>query len=230
VEAAASDPQALVDRLLADPPVVHIVDTPEGKKPGVWSTEDSCYRLIARVVTPGARTLETGSGLSTALFAALGAEHTCVTPAAVEAEHLRAYFARTGIPGERVTFVLEPSHVALPRLTETVDVVLIDGAHGFPLPVIDWFYAGSLLRRDGTLIVDDTPLPAVQALLDFIDRDPRWESLERSPRWAAYRRLAEGPLIEGQWDQPFYAQRSTRPLALRALGRARRELRGRLVH
>jgi hypothetical protein len=230
METITSDPQAVVDRLLADPPAVHIVDTAEGKRPGVWATEESCYLFIARTAVASMRTLETGSGVSTALFAALGTEHTCVTPAEIEAEHLRRYFAEQGISGERVRFVLEPSHVALPRLTEPLDLVLIDGAHGFPLPVIDWFYACSLLVRGGTVIVDDTPLPAVGALLDFLDLDPRWEPLERSGRWAAFRRLSDGPLIEGQWDQPFYVRRSTRPLAVRALGRARRELRGRLGH
>lgn len=217
----------MVERLLADPPVVHIIDTPEGKRPGVWSTEESCYRFMARVVRPGMRTLETGSGLSTALFAALGTEHTCVTPAAVEEEHLRDYFARTDIPGGGVSFVLEPSHLALPRLTGAFDLVLIDGAHGYPLPIIDWFYAGSLLVRGGVLVVDDIPLPAVAALLDFLDRDPRWEPLERSTRWAAFRRNSEGPLIEGQWEQLFYAPNASRSLARRALGRARRELRDR---
>lgn len=226
MEIQAGDPLALVDRLLADPPVVHIVDTPEGKKPGVWSTEASCYRFIAGVARPGMRTLETGSGLSTALFAALGTEHTCITPAAVEADHLRGYFDEQGIAGERVSFVLEPSHVALPGLTGELDLVLIDGAHGFPMPVIDWFYAGGRLRRGGTLIIDDTPLPAVRALLEFLEPDPRWEPIERSGRWSAYRRLSEGPLCEGQWDQLFYAPRAPRPLARRVLGRARRELRG----
>lgn len=225
METQAPDSAPVVQRLLADPPVVHIVDTPEGKRPGVWSTEESCYRFMARIVRPGMRTLETGSGLSTALFAALGAEHTCVTPAAVEAEHLRDYFARQDIPGDRVTFALEPSHVALPRLTGAFDLVLIDGAHGYPLPIIDWFYAGSLLVHGGVLVVDDIPLPAVAALLDFLDRDPRWEPLQRSERWAAFRRHSEGPLIEGQWDQLFYGVDAGRPLLRRVLGRARRELR-----
>jgi predicted O-methyltransferase YrrM len=223
-----SDPQAIVDRLLADPLVVHIVDTADGKQPGVWATEESCYRFIARIAAPAMRTLETGSGLSTALFAAIGTEHTCVTPAQIESDHLRRYFSEQAISGDRVKFVLEPSHVALPRMTEQVDLVLIDGAHGFPIPTLDWFYAGSLLRRGGTMIVDDIPLPAVAALLDFVARDPRWEPLERSDRWAAFRRLSDGPLIEGQWDQPFYVARSSRPLVLRILGRIRRELRARL--
>lgn len=224
-----SDPQALVDRLIADPPAVHIVDTDEGKRPGVWSTDESCYRFIASVATPAMRSLETGSGVSTALLTALGTEHICVTPAAEEAEQLRAYFVEKGINGDRTRFIIEPSHVALPRLSDPVDLVLIDGAHGYPMPIIDWFYAGSLLRRGGTLIVDDISLPAVIPLLDFIDPDPRWEPLQRTENWAAFRRLAEGPLVEGQWDQRFYTPLSSRLLARRLVRRVGQQVRVRLA-
>lgn len=201
---ASADSQAIVDRLLAEPPVVHIVDTPTGKAPGVWSTDESCYRFLARVAERGMRTLETGSGISTALFAAIGTHHRCVTPAEVEADHLRDYLTAQGISGERVQFELASSHVALPALNDTLDLVFIDGAHGFPAPIIDWFYAGSLLRRDGILVIDDIPLPGVQVLLGFLERDPRWEQLEDTGKWAAYRRHSEGSLLEGQWDQLFY--------------------------
>jgi hypothetical protein len=225
VSSATIERQAIVDRLLADPPIVHIVDTPEGKAPGVWSTEESCYRFIAEVAQPDMCTLETGSGISTALFAAVGCQHRCVTPAAVEAEHLRSYFDRVGISGDQVTFDVAPSHVALPRLTEPLDMALIDGGHGYPMPILDWFYAGGLLRRGGVLIVDDLPLPAVRALLEFLRADSRWASLEDTGKWAAFRRLSAGGLAEGQWDQLFYAPSAPRPLLRRVAGRARRELR-----
>jgi hypothetical protein len=194
----------------------------------VWATEKSCYEFMARISEPGTRTLETGAGMSTALFAALGTEHTCVTPAAIEADCLRGYFAEKGISSDGVTFCLEPSHIALPQLDGEYDLVLIDGAHGFPMPILDWFFAARLLRRGGILVLDDVPLPAVGALLDFLEPDPRWELIERRVRWEAFRRLSDGPVLEGQWDQPFY--RRKRPLARRVLGRARRELRARLKH
>lgn len=217
------DSQAIVDRLLAEPPVVHIVDTPTGKAPGVWSTDESCYRFLARVAQPGMRTLETGSGISTALFAALGTHHRCVTPAQEEADHLRDYFGAQGISGERVHFDVAPSHVALPRLDDAFDVVFIDGAHGFPAPIIDWFYAGSLLRRDGVMVIDDIPLPGVRVLLGFLERDPRWEQLEHTGKWAAYRRHSDGSLLEGQWDQLFYTGGGSPPsIPRRVVRRLRR--------
>lgn len=204
---------------------MHIVDTPTGKAPGVWSTDESCYRFIARIAQPGMRTLETGSGISTALFAAIGTDHRCITPAEVEADHLRDYFTAQGISGARIRFELASSHVALPALEDTLDFVFIDGAHGFPAPIIDWFYAGSLLRRDGILVIDDVSLPGVQVLLGFLARDPRWEQLEHTGKWAAYRRHSEGSLLEGQWDQLFYDGSGQTPsLPRRVVRRLRRAL------
>ena len=55
-------------RMVTDsPPVVH----PEAPG-GVWRTTRECYELMANHVGLGSRTLETGAGLSTALFAAWG--------------------------------------------------------------------------------------------------------------------------------------------------------------
>jgi hypothetical protein len=224
VDAGSQDPQKVIDHLLANPPVVHIVDTPEGKRPGVWSTDESCYRFIASVITSETRSLETGSGLSTAVFAALGAQHVCVTPAREEADLLRAYFDQQAISGEHVRFVVESSHLALPRLNGPIDFVLIDGAHGYPIPIIDWFYAGSLLGKNGIVVLDDTPLPAVAALVDFLRHDPRWLQTAGGARWLAFRRLSEGSLLEGQWDQPFLRTPRSRDLALELTHRVQRRL------
>lgn len=191
----------------------------------MWSTDESCYRFIAETARPRMRTLETGSGLSTALFAALGTDHTCVTPADVEAEHLRRYFDEQQISGDRVTFVIDLSDVALPKLEGELDLVLIDGAHGFPLPMLDWFYACSHLRCGGVVVIDDVPLPAVAVLIEFLDADPRWERLAGTEKWGAYRRRSQGSLLEGQWDQRFYTPGIAPPtLSRRVLRRLRREL------
>ncbi len=57
--------QALIERVVLNPPPVH--GTAAGET-GVWSTAHDCYDFLARHVEPGARTLETGCGISTALF------------------------------------------------------------------------------------------------------------------------------------------------------------------
>lgn len=221
----AVDP--VVDRLLADPPVVHYMDMSGDPPLGLWATEDSCYRFLATRVRRGDRTLETGAGLSTAVLAAVGAEHRAITVWAHERDRLLEYLTAHGIASDTVTFEIGPSHLVLPGLLRDgeplLDLVLLDGCHGFPMPTVDWFYAGSLLREGGILVADDVELPAVAQLVRYLDADPRWQELERTSKWVAWRRGSAGPLCEEWVDQPFFAAPTTAPQRVRrALGRVKR--------
>lgn len=201
---------AIVDEVLAEPPVIHYMspdDAKAGQLTGVWSTEQSCYRFLAQHCGPGVRTLETGAGISTILFAAWGTSHRCITPGKEEADAVTAYCESHGISVDTLTFDISSSDVALTRLTPgafDLDVVLIDGCHGFPAPMIDWYYGAGRLRNGGVVIVDDLQLPAVAVLQDFLDKDPRWASLAATGKWAAYQRKAESSLLEDWFTQPFY--------------------------
>jgi predicted O-methyltransferase YrrM len=200
---------------------------------GVWSTDRDCYVLLADHVIAGARTLETGSGLSTVVLAAAGARHTCVTPAQAEADRILAYCADHDIETGLLNFEIGCSDEVLPRVSQQpLDLVLIDGNHGFPTPMLDWYYAGSSLRAGGLLVIDDIQLPAVAHLCSFVDRDPRWATLRRTAKWVAYRRLNEGDLRQDWFEQPFYSAASGGRLVTRAVRKFRRLLRprGQLSH
>jgi predicted O-methyltransferase YrrM len=111
-----------------------------------------------------------------------------------------------------------PSHDTLPtieRSGEVRDLVLIDGSHGFPLPMVDWFYGAATLREGGILVVDDVNLAAVRALRGFLDQDPRWEPLAGTDKWRAWRRLHSGTLLEDWTEQVFYRSRRDRIRQLR---------------
>ena len=220
----AEAPYAAVDAVLADPPRVH-----PNAPTGVWSTDIGCYRFLADRCPAGTRTLETGCGVSTVLLAKLGAEPVCVTPGAEERAAIVAHLAAAGIDGSRVRFELAGSHEALPRLLAEgleLDLVLVDGGHGFPMPVLDWFYAGSMLRAGGVLVLDDVGLPAVRLLVDVLDRDPRWTRVAGSAKWAAWERRTGGPLVEDWTEQPHLRNRWERldHQRRRVTGRLRREL------
>jgi len=217
---------ALVDRLLADPPAVHDMDLSPHPKVGLWPTDRDCYLLLAENTGPGTDTLETGSGLSTILFAGVGARHTCVTPAQVEVERILTYCADRGIETTSLTFEIGCSDDVLPRLPieQSLDLVFIDGNHGFPAPMIDWYYAGSRLRAGGLLVIDDVALPAVAHLCAFLDRDPRWSVSRRTSKWVAYRRVTAGSLRQDWYEQPFYSTSPPRGLGnlpARAMRRVR---------
>lgn len=194
----------LLDRVLSDSPQVH--PGAEGPQGEVWSTDRSCYELLARECPPGTRTLETGLGVSTALFAGWGCAHTCVVPFPDEVERLQAYCVERGIATDQVQFEVAPSDEALPRLArEELDVVLIDGNHGFPAPVIDWYYGATRLRDGGLVVFDDLQLPHVsQTVIPFLEADSRWSLVQREWKWAAYRRVGTWQPGEEWFNQRFF--------------------------
>jgi predicted O-methyltransferase YrrM len=199
-------PAMLIDRLLDDPPAIHAMDRGDDPELGAWSTDRDCYLLLAESATRGSHTLETGSGLSTIVLAAVGAQHTCITPTLTEKERILRYCADHDIDTSSLTFEIGFSDEVLPRLSPelTLDLALIDGNHGYPTPVIDWYYVGGRMRPGGLLVLDDVQLPAVAHLCALVDRDPRWEVHRRTGKWIAYRRITPGDLRQEWVDQPFY--------------------------
>ena len=198
---------AVLERVLADPPSVHPLGTTLDAPMGVWSTEPSCYRFMAEHCPDGTRTLESGSGLSTVLFAALGADHICCTAGQEEADRVLAHCASRNIPSDRLRFEVGSSHQSLPPIEQAGterDLVLIDGSHGFPLPIVDWFYGAATLGAGGILVVDDIDLPAARVLRRFLDQDPRWDAVAGTKKWRAWRRLCGGTLSEDWTMQAFY--------------------------
>jgi hypothetical protein len=208
---------AVLDRVIADPPIVH-PDAPNGS---AWRTSRRCYEFLASELVPGARTLETGAGLSTVLFVAWGCVHTAVVPAPEEADAIARYCAGHGIDAGGLTFDLRASERALPDRADDgeLDLVLIDGAHSFPLPMVDWFYGAGRLRAGGVVVFDDVPMPAVRSFLDsYLELDDRWERVAGTVKWRAYRRRSEGSLSEHESSQAFF-RGPTPTLRARATGR-----------
>ena len=131
---------------------------------------------LEHTVRPGWATLETGAGLSTIVFAARGAEHEAVTPAADEAAAIRDELSRRGIPVGGVTFRIGPSHEVLAHWDpRALDLVLLDGAHGFPYPVLDWWYVAPHLKPGGLLLLDDAYMVGVRVVLDYLRSTPSWK-------------------------------------------------------
>jgi predicted O-methyltransferase YrrM len=195
--------------LFAHPPAIHLDD--EGR-PRKIAASHALLRRVADSIEPGSRTLETGIGLSTLVFAVKGAEHTCVAPFHQEIDRVKEWCAGAGVDLSKVTFCQGRSEKVLPTLPETpLDAVLIDGGHGFPAPFIDWWYAGRRLVPGGKLFVDDTQLWTGAVLRDFLAEQPEWDLVERLPMRAAVlrRAAADDPDRFDEWvHQPYVARRS----------------------
>jgi hypothetical protein len=180
-------------------------------------------------VRPGMRSLETGSGASTVVFAAAGAEHTAISPAPDEHRRIQEYCSAQGIRTDQLHFVAESSHTALEALeSESLDVVLIDGAHGFPFPILDWHLVQKRIRVGGVLLIDDAYIPAVNALVSNL-RDMKAWTFEGAlgGRTVVFRKAAAGEpsfdALAERWTPVFnylpLPQRALAGLRFRTLDR-----------
>jgi Methyltransferase domain len=213
----AAKPVKTVKDLLADPPLVH---GPEGDNDLIThGLLTNALEWIQTQTGPDLRSLETGSGLSTIIFAIGGGDHHCIVPNQPEVDRIREYCAERGIATGNLQFHVEPSEKVLPTLDAgPLDLVLIDGSHSFPQVFIDWFYIQSQLKIGGTVIIDDVHVWTGRILRDFLEAEPEWEITNRwSGRTVAFKKIAEVDPDKLWIDQPYVWHRS-RP---RLMGRAR---------
>lgn len=191
------------ERLIEDRPRLHGVSD-EGEE-REWGLSSEALRCLCRTLEPGKRTLETGAGVSTVLFAIAQTHHTCVVPSEDEPPRIRSFCDANGIPTDRLTFILESSEAALPRLEMgQLDLVLIDGSHSFPSVFIDWFYTAPHLKVGGWLFVDDTHLWTSRVLREFLRAEPDWELVEDIPPWtSAFRKRAQVDGVRNWVHQPY---------------------------
>jgi predicted O-methyltransferase YrrM len=165
-------------------------------------------RFLHQTIVEGGRTLETGSGLSTIIFAMRKAYHAVVTPSPSEAAAIREYGREKQISMERVEFILEPSETYLPRCTlQDLDLVFIDGKHSVPWPFIDWFYTAEKLKVGGLCVIDDIHLESVLDLVKFLKEEPRWEFVWELPRRTIAFRKLSATIHDVAWHQQPYVSR-----------------------
>jgi hypothetical protein len=181
-------PTPITDSLRAQPPPLH-----GGEE--YWGLAWSALSWLEEHVTEEMATLEVGSGASTIVFAAAASQHEAITPDPSEETRIRKSCEERGIDSSRVTFRIGPSHDVLPAWEpRPLDLVLIDGAHGFPYPVVDWWFIAPHVRVGGLVVLDDAYLPAVGSIVDFVRASPSWK-LEpaASFRTALARKLDDTP-------------------------------------
>lgn len=194
-----------LQQVLADPPAAHKDQAGNFYSMGLM---DEVLDFIHSNIDENSATLETGCGISTAMFALSGARHTVITPAEHELEKIKEYCQERGISTDKVNFTLGMSQHVLPNIElPALDLVLIDGLHGFPAPYIDWFYTAGKIKIGGLVVVDDVWVWACQILKDFLLVQPEWELVaDFPPRTTVFRKLAEGSEYLEWTKQPYVAQ------------------------
>jgi precorrin-6B methylase 2 len=200
----------VVDRLMDERPQFHQSTSGEDVN---WGIQDRVLFWLAENVQPGDRTLEIGCGYSTIVFAAAGADHTAIAPAEHEFERIRDWLQSHELPAVRL--VSGFSQNVLPNFDLTdLDLVLIDGDHGFPFPTIDWFYTVHRLKVGGRLVLDDIHMRAVGVLHDFLAQEQgRWKLCQTFARSSVFQKLVADPFSGVTWrHQPWGAQTKLTPL------------------
>ena len=172
--------------------------------------DDATLLFLDQRLQAGMRTLETGSGISTIVFANKGARHTCIAPDAEQVALIQRYCAQHAIATQELEFILETSEDALPRLPqqEVYDLALIDGRHGFPNPIIDWYYIARVLKIGGLLVIDDLHILTCELLVNFLRAEPDWAIVEETERVAILRKQGNSTLSNEWKKQPYVRNRS----------------------
>lgn len=153
-------------------------------------------------------TLETGAGYTTTLFAASGCQHTTISPSEPEHERISSWCEEHGVTTKNIQFVPRPSQDVLPYLDKSpLNLVLIDGAHAWPFPYLDWYYTADRLVVGGYMIVDDLNIITGEHLYDFLRGEEsagRWKFETLIDHTAIFMKTSEDLFGPHEWhSQPY---------------------------
>jgi Methyltransferase domain len=207
----------LVDALLTDPPVLHVWSgVPRVGGMGGEVGHRLVRNIRARPPSVTFDVLETGAGLSTLLFLALGVTHiTSVDPTEGLRDRLLAEAVSRGIDVSPLEYLEERSELALPGLLEEkreYDLCLIDGSHAWPTVFVDFCYANACLRRSGVVLLDDVQLHSVRQLFLLLAAQPGYRLISEQWDWklAAFIKETAEPFLSQV--QPFIASNTGGPI------------------
>jgi FkbM family methyltransferase len=119
--------------------------------------------------------VETGCGASTILFSHYAQRHLafCYDDRAEKNSSVDFAASFPGFDADRVEWIFGPTQQTILRrpLDEEVDLILIDGPHGYPFPELEYFAFYPWLKAEGVLILDDIHIPTIRNLYDFLRED-----------------------------------------------------------
>jgi hypothetical protein len=197
-----------INQLLEQPPKLHR-DLNDHEIS--WGISKGLITFLDKTLYSGMNCVETGAGISTIVFAMHGVVHKSIMPDVELATRISDFCDSNEIDTSNLSFYLGPSENILPDLElEELDIVLIDGRHGFPAPFIDWYYTAPALKIGGLVIIDDTDLWTGKVLRDFLDEDEHWEIVQDiDAKAAVFRKKGEGSHMR-EWHQQAFVRNHSR--------------------
>ncbi len=194
---------------------------------GAGTVSDRTLRAVAEHC-PGPHdfTAETGTGRTTLLFSHLSRSHLVFAQDDSGGGDSLSRVQESPLlkPGV-VTFIVGPTQVTLPKhdLPDSLDLVMLDGPHGFPFPELEYYYFYPRIRTGGTLIVDDIQIPSIRAMFRILRRDEMWHLNGVVDRTAFFTRTDAptfDPTGDGWWLQGYNQPSRARGLVQKAKAKA----------
>jgi hypothetical protein len=151
-------------------------------------------------------TVETGCGRTTVILSSISENH--VVFAKVDSTN-RNSIGTDWLTPSNVTWVVGPTQKTLPQFEfkNKLDLVLIDGPHGYPFPELEYYFLYLHISQGGWLVVDDIQIPTVRQFFRFLCEDAMFSHVCTISNNTAFFRRTEAPLFDpygdGWWEQAY---------------------------
>jgi hypothetical protein len=194
--------QPTFDRLMDCPPRLHFW----GNEWRVGGLGPPQLRLVERAVKGlGDRieVIETGAGLSTLVFLALGARVLSFLTKPDLQERIGKAIDEYGLPAREWRYVLGQSEFTFPKYLDenpeaVCDLVLIDGGHLIHTVFTDFTYGFASLRQGGLMLLDDLQASSVAVLYRMLKASRFVEEIDVAGKTVAFRKKVKARL-PGSW-------------------------------
>jgi len=129
-------------------------------------------------IEPVRCSVETGAGRTTLLLSNISERHLVFAKDC--GQSLSRTRASALLRAEHVEFIEGPTQKTLPayEFTHGLQLALIDGPHGYPLPDLEYYYLYPHIESGGLLVLDDTNIPTIGRMLDILRADAMYDLAE----------------------------------------------------
>jgi hypothetical protein len=146
------------------------------------------------------RILETGAGNSTIFFLLHKPEKlVSIAPDAALFERITSFCDKNEIDRNGLECLAAGSQWALPDLAKSqarFDFALIDGFHGWPVVMVDFYYINAIVEPGGYIMIDDTQLYSIKELCRWLNEQPGFELVHIHGKSSIFKKLWPGDVTE----------------------------------
>jgi FkbM family methyltransferase len=160
------------------------------------------------------RSVQTGCSASTIIFAQYSAHHTvyCHDDRRSCNSSVRHVQGFPGLAKDHLKWIYGSTVRTLLAVPpkQPIDIVLIDGPHGYPVPELQYFVFYKSLRPGGILVIDDIHIPTNYNLYEFLLQDDSFRAHGVAQATAYFQRTFTPPFDpenDEWWLQRYNVQR-----------------------